>query len=167
MIESDYLKEDTDILKRLKRIPSLKFFNEENLNELMNLSKIRKYAPGEIIIKEDSYDKWIYFLLDGKVRVVKSGKEIRIFYHSGDIFGEMGIIDGLARSASVYAVDETLCLATDLSYIDRLSDNNKIVMAYILYKVFAEFLANRLRLTSEELVRAKEKIERLKAKLNQ
>ncbi len=69
MIESDYLKEDTDILKRLKRIPSLKFFNEENLNELMNLSKIRKYAPGEIIIKEDSYDKWIYFLLDGKVRV--------------------------------------------------------------------------------------------------
>jgi CRP-like cAMP-binding protein len=80
--------------------------------------------------------------LDGKVCIVKNDKEIRVIYRSGDIFGEMGIIDGSARSASVYAIDETLCLSTDVSYIDRLSGNNKTAMAYILYKVFAEFLAS-------------------------
>ena len=167
MIESEYLKENKKILTRLKKVPTLKFFNEENLNELMKLSKIRKYNSGEAIIEEGSYDSWIYFLLDGKVSIVKDSKEIRIIHHPGDIFGEMGIIDGSARSASVYAIGETLCLSTDMSYIDRLSGNNKIAMAYILYKVFAEVLANRLRFTNEELVRAKEKIDRLKGKLKQ
>ncbi len=168
MIESEFLKESNqEILKKLKRVPTLKFFTEENLNELMNLSRIRKYNPGEVIIEEDSYDSWIYFLLEGKVSVVKDDKEIRAIFRSGDIFGEMGIIDGSARSASVYAVDETLCLSTDMSYIDRLSGNNKLVMVYILYKVFAEFLANRLRFTNEELVRAKEKIEQLKGMLHE
>ena len=45
--------------------------------------------------------------------------------------------------------------------IARLSGDNRIGFAYILFRVFAEALANRLRLTNEELVRAKEEIRRL------
>ena len=82
---------------------------------------------------------------------------------TGDIFGEMGVIDGAARSASVIAVKKTVCLATDTSYIDRLSGNNKIAFGYILYKLFSEILANRLRLTTDELIKTKEKLTMLKA----
>ena len=60
----------------------------------------------------------------------------------------MMVIDGSARSASAYAVDESVCLATDISYIDRLSGNDKVAFGYILYRIFAESLADRLRLTS-------------------
>ena len=74
----------------------------------------------------------------------------------------MGVIDGSARSASVYAIDETVCLAIDASYIDRLSGNGKLAFCYILFRVFAECLANRLRLTDEELIKAKEEITRLR-----
>ena len=124
---------------------------------------IRKYEPGELILEEGQYDNWVYFLVSGKVRIAKQGKDLSVLNRKGDIFGEMGVIDGSARSASVYAVDETVCLATDASYVDRLSGNDRVTFCCILYQVFAEILASRLRLTSEELVRARKEIAALKA----
>lgn len=165
MIESDYLKESDDLVLKLRGIPTLKSFDEKDLKGVLNLSKIRKYDPEELIIEEGQYDNWVYFLVSGKVRIVKHGKELGVLDRRGDIFGEMGVIDGSARSASVYAVDETVCLATDASYVDRLSGNDKVAFCYILYHVFAEILASRLRITSDELIRAREEIAGLKAQL--
>ena len=163
MIESDYLKDNSTLTQKLRQIPTLELFDEKDLQGALQLSKIRKYKPGELILEEDSYDNWIYFLVSGKVRVVKHGEELSVLSRKGDLFGEMGIIDGSARSASVYAIDETVCLATDASYVDRLSGNDKVAFCYILFRVFSEFLANRLRLTDEELIKAKEEIARLRS----
>ena len=166
MIESDYLKDNRELIQKLRQIPTLSHFTENDLHGALQLSKIRKYEPGELIIEEGSYDNWIYFLVSGKVRIVKQGKELSVVSRTGDVFGEMGVIDGSARSASVYAIDDTACLATDVSYVDRLTGHDKLAFTCILYQVFAEILANRLRLTSEELVKAKEEVARLKAQLN-
>lgn len=163
MIESDYLKDNSTLVQKLRQIPTLELFDEKDLQGALQLSKIRKYEPGELILEEDSYDNWIYFLISGKVRIAKNGKELTILRRIGDVFGEMGVIDGSARSASVYAIDETVCLAIDASYIDRLSGNDKLAFCYILFRVFAECLANRLRLTDEELIKAKEEIARLRS----
>ena len=162
MIESDHLKDNTAFIEKLRQIPTLEAFDEKELQGALQLSKIREYKPGELILEEGSYDNWIYFLISGKVRIVKQKEELSVLRRRGDVFGEMGIIDGSARSASAYAVDETVCLSIDASYIDRLSGNDKLAFCYILFRVFAEILANRLRVTNEELVRAKEEIERLR-----
>jgi len=162
MIESDYLKDSINFFEKLRKMPTLDAFSEKDLKGLLELSKIRKYKPGDLILEEGQYDCWIYFLVSGKIRVVKHNKDLSVLRRTGDVFGEMGIIDGSPRSASVYAVDETVCLATDASYIDRLSGNDKIAFSYILYRIFSEILANRLRLTSEELIKTKEENERMK-----
>ena len=107
-------------------------------------------------------DCWIYYLISGKVKVIKDDEEIRVLQRTGDIFGEMGVIDGSARSASVIAATKTVCLATDTSYIDRLSGDSKIAFGCILYKLFSEILANRLRLTTDELIKTREKLTMLK-----
>lgn len=164
MIESDYLKDNINYFEKLGTIPSLADFSEKDLKGLLELSKIRKYEPGELILEEGFFDCWIYFLVSGKIRVIKHDEGLSVLKRTGDVFGEMGIIDGSPRSASVYAVDTTVCLATDASYIDRLSGNDKTVFSCILYRIFSEILANRLRLTSEELIKAKEEIERMKGK---
>ena len=75
-------------------------------------------------------------------------------------------INGSPRSAWVFAIDETLCLATDSSDMDRLSGNDRIAFGYILFRVFAEILASRLRLTSQDLTGAKEEIARLRSEEN-
>ena len=164
MIESDYLSDNMRYFERLKQIPTIESFSEKDIKGILGLSKIRKYEPGELILGEGMYDSWMYFLISGKVRIVKNNKELSVLNRTGDVFGEMGVIDGSPRSASVYAVGETVCLATDASYIDRLTGRDKIAFSYVLYRIFSELLANRLRLTSEELIKAREEIEKLKKK---
>ena len=161
MIESDYLKDNIKFLQKLGQMPTLDAFSKEELKGVLELSKIRKYQPGELILEEGFFDCWIYFLVSGKVKVVKHGEDLSVLRRTGDVFGEMGIIDGSPRSASVYAVDEVVCLATDASYIDRLTGNDKIAFCYVLYRIFCEILANRLRITNVELIKAKEEIRRL------
>ncbi len=165
MIESDYLSDNMRYFERLKQIPTIESFSEKDIKGILGLSKIRKYEPGELILGEGMYDSWMYFLISGKVRIVKNNKELSVLNRTGDVFGEMGVIDGSPRSASVYAVGETVCLATDASYIDRLTGRDKIAFSYVLYRIFSELLANRLRLTSEELIKAREEIEKLKKKI--
>jgi CRP-like cAMP-binding protein len=167
VIESDYLKDNRELIQKLRQIPTLKPFGEMHLPGALELSKIRKYEPGELILEEGSYDNWIYFLISGKVRIIKQEKELAVLTRRGDVFGEMGIIDGSARSASVYAIDETVCLATDSSYLDRLSGSDKCAFGYVLFRVLSEILANRLRITSEVLIKARQEISRLQGKEKQ
>jgi len=166
MVESIYFTDNTDLLNKLGEFPTLKHFDKKDLVGLLNLSKVIKYKPGDLILEEGKFDNRIFFLLSGKVKVTKEGKELSVLNRRGDLFGEMGIIEGLARSASVYAIDETVCLETDASYMDRLSGDDKVAFTSILYRIFAEILANRLRATDKELVSAKEEISRLKSELS-
>ena len=163
MIESGYLKNNIRFLEKLAEMPTLGAFSDEQLKEFLQLSKIRNYESGELILEEGLFDSWIYFIVSGKVRIVKQGEELSVLRRIGDIFGEMSIIDGSLRSASVYAVEKTVCLVTDVSYINRLTGNDRVAFCYILYRIFAEILANRLRLTSEELIKEKEENRRLRS----
>jgi CRP/FNR family transcriptional regulator, cyclic AMP receptor protein len=162
MIETEYLKDNLTFVEKLKKIPSFENFSEKDLKGILEMSKLRQYEPGEAILKEGGFDSCIFFLISGRAKVVKHDESLGILKRTGDVFGEMGIIDASPRSASIYAIDKTVCLVTDASYIDRLSGNDKYIFSSILYKVFSQILANRLRITSEELIKAKEEIEKLK-----
>jgi len=61
----------------------------------------------------------------GNVSILKNGEEIDTLRHTGDIFGEMCVIDGKARSASIQAIDDVTCLATDVSFMDRLYNEDR------------------------------------------
>lgn len=164
MIESQYLKDNIQNLQKLMIIPPLRKLETENLKPLLRLSKIREYDHGESIIKEGDEDRWIYFLLYGKVRVEKEGVDIVIIDQIGEIFGEMRMLDGLARSASCFAEGKTICLGVDISATSRLSsEDDRASLLLLLYRTFTEYIAARLRLTSEELVRTKKELEALKA----
>ncbi len=157
MRESDYLEEDNELVKKLRQISVLKSFHTEDFNGLIRLSKIRVYNPGEQIIKEGDRDCWIYFLISGEVRVEKKGRQLAIINRIGDVFGEMAIINVTLRSASVFAVCETTCLASDVSYIDRLQGLEKFRFGYFLFKTLAKVTSDRLRINSEHLISKKHK----------
>ena len=166
MIESRYLQDTVENIKKLMTISTLSHFETQSLGKLLRLSKIREYEDGEIIIKEGDMDMWIYFLLGGQIRITRAGEEIGIIEKNGEIFGEMRVIDSLSRSASVYAVGKTVCLAVDTSAKEKLSSGDsrdeRLDFLLLLYGIFSEFMLIRLRLTNEELVKAKKEIKRLK-----
>jgi len=159
MIESKYLKENVENIQKLLSISALKNFEARNLGKLLRLSKIRQYEDGECIIKEGDVDPWLYFLLSGGVAIKKEGVLITKIAKKGEIFGEMRIIDDESRSASVHADGKTVCLAVDTSARTRLSDGDskdqRLDFLLLLYRIFAEYITARLRLTNEELIKAK------------
>ena len=113
MQESNYLLVNRELVNDLKKIPTLSPLKDYDLHNLLQMSKLRKYEAGGLICQEGHNDIWIYFLIKGSVRIVKEGKVLAIFDCRGDVFGEMSVIDGAPRSASVYAVDAAVCLATN------------------------------------------------------
>lgn len=162
MVERENIEPSDHLLEKLKELPLLQSFQENDLRNLLKFSSLRKYEPGEYIIDETYFDNCVYLLVSGSVRITKQGKEIRVLKRMGEIFGEMSIIDGASRSASAYAIDDTTCLVTDAAKVKEFSGNDNLVFYSIIYKTFAEILAERLRITTEELVQAKAEIERLK-----
>jgi len=164
MIESKRLQDNMQNIQKLMNIPTLKHFEIKSLGKLLKLSKIREYEDGEIIIQEGASDPWLYFLLAGGISVRKENIEIASIDKKGEIFGEMRVIDSMSRSASVCAVGKTVCLAVDTTAQNKASADGgreeKLDFLLLLYRIFAEYMSIRLRLTSDELVKAKKQIER-------
>jgi CRP-like cAMP-binding protein len=128
---------------------------------LIKSSKFRAYEPGEILIKEGEYDCWVYFLISGQLEIVKAVKAIGHLQRNGDMFGEMGVIDGSPRSASIRAVTNSLVLGLDASYLDQKQKMSELSFCYIIYRLFAEVLAVRLRDTTEENIKLRDAVAKM------
>ncbi|WP_029896247.1 cyclic nucleotide-binding domain-containing protein [Desulfohalovibrio reitneri] len=162
MKETSYLKGRDELIGQFRKIPSLHNFENRYLKEILSLSKIRKYEPGETIIEEGQSDRWMYVVISGEVRVLKGGEELSRLRMAGDVFGEMGVIDGQPRSATIEAATHTTCLAMDTSFMDHLSEEDRHPFHAMLYKLFSEILAVRLRDTGEELTRCRRELAKLR-----
>lgn len=161
MKESSYLKGRDDLIESLKKVPFLQSYEERFLKIILELSKLRKYSPDEVITREGEYDCWLYVLLKGMIRISKNEEEIARLDTLGDTFGELAVIDGEARSATVQASTDTTCLAIDGSFLDRMEPEEKTEFEAVYYRLIAGILAHRLRSTSRELSRLKQEVELL------
>ncbi|MCK5230884.1 MAG: cyclic nucleotide-binding domain-containing protein [Desulfobulbaceae bacterium] len=159
MRETDYLKENKHVLALLKRIGKFQNFSDEDLHSFMKIGKLREYDPGEMIVKKGDTDRWAYFLISGEVKIVKGGETLGILNRGGDLFGEMGVVDGGPRSATVWARTKTMVLGVDCSVLAQEEINNGIAFLYTIYRLFAEVLAERLRITTDEVTKLKSQLE--------
>jgi CRP/FNR family transcriptional regulator, cyclic AMP receptor protein len=52
MIESRYLEDNIENIRKLMSIPGLKNIETKSVGKLIKLSKVREYQDGEVIIQE-------------------------------------------------------------------------------------------------------------------
>ena len=154
-------RENAKILDLFKRLNEFDAFSDQELLTFVQLGKIREYEPGETLIKQGEFDCWVYFLISGSLDIEQSGQKISELKRCGDMFGEMGVIDGSPRSATIKASSKSLVLGFDASVIDNQLKTNHIGFCYTLYRIFAEVLAVRLRETTKEIMRLKKENEAL------
>lgn len=161
MTDHDFIHDNNETITHLRKIPAMETFSDEDLKEFLRFSEVRTYQENELIIAENTKDDRVFYLVSGKVKVVKNGRELIILRRTGDVFGEIGVVAGVARSASVYAAGPTTCVSIRLSQIDNLDEKNRLTFKYILFRGFAEILANRLKRTTDELIDAKNKLRQM------
>jgi len=169
MQETSYLKENKKALELLKRIKKFQAFSDDDLESFLEVGKLQSYEAGETIIKKGSKDHWVYFLISGQVKIVKGEKTFAILEHSGDLFGEMGVIDGEPRSASVWALKKTMVLGLDCADFDSKRKESAGIFLYTVFRLFAESLAERLRITNDEVLKLQTELkqkDKLLAKLS-
>ncbi|MGE4293068.1 MAG: Crp/Fnr family transcriptional regulator [Desulfovibrio sp.] len=151
MIEKILDHENEEIISRLRQMRVFDSLGDRQMREVIRLSKLRKYEPGEILIQEGDCDQHVYFLIGGDLAILVDGVEVARIRRLGDVFGEMGIVDGSPRSATVQAVSPTLCLVVDSAFMDQLDGADKLIAQAVFYRIFAEILAVRLRDTNKRV----------------
>jgi len=106
--------------------------------------KKRYFKKGAEIIKEGMLSDCAYIIESGSVKVSKTmvnGEEQIIgILEQNDIFGEMGMIDSLPRSANVVAIEDCTVTVMTQDIFNSLSKHNPTALIPVL-----KVLAKRLR----------------------
>ncbi len=87
-----------------------------------NLAGEETYEDGQTIIKEGSPGDWVYVILSGSVEISKTvrGKKCVVeVLQSGEVFGELGFIGGIKRTATACAVGETTLGIIDRGFLEE------------------------------------------------
>ncbi len=138
----------------------------QRFDELLKVSQIRSYQDGEIILNEDeTLQPWLFFLLSGQVALLKTGKLQHVLKRRGDAFGETRMIREPAQPVTAQAVGETRCFTVDVTKVQGVAGDDKLVFGCIIYRLFAETVSTSLRDANESLTDAYHEIEQLEADL--
>ena len=110
MKEVPFDPDNDEIMERLKNVPAFDSLPESHIKEAMRAASIRRYNAGETVITEGEFDNQVFFLIFGHLKIMVKETEVGSLKRLGDVFGEMGIIDGSPRSASIIAEKTSLCV---------------------------------------------------------
>lgn len=84
----------------LRRAPLFAGLSARQLRRLARVSGISDRREGTTVVKEGAAGSVFYVILDGKAKVTRRGRAIARL-KAGDFFGEMALLDGEPRTASV------------------------------------------------------------------
>lgn len=102
----------SDPLALLKRVPLFKDVSDDVLTGLAPQLRRRAYRKGTMIFHKDQAGDALYIIESGRVRIflpAEGGEELTIdVLASGDVFGDMALLDGRPRSASADTVEDTV-----------------------------------------------------------
>ncbi|MEE8424161.1 MAG: Crp/Fnr family transcriptional regulator [Thermodesulfobacteriota bacterium] len=96
----------------LRRVPIFRNLAENHLKQVIKDFKILCVNKSETILFQSDESTDLYIVLKGNVRVIfldQEGDELILTtFNEGDFFGEMSLIDGKPRSATVVAEEDTM-----------------------------------------------------------
>ncbi len=122
----------------------------EDMEQFAQYLYVATAQPQEIMFNEGAREPYMCFISQGLVRVTKgdSKKNIKTICDigAGRSVGEMSIIDGLPRSATARAVEETVVLVLTKDNFDCLIKDNPR-LGIILFKKLAQMISHRLRVS--------------------
>ena len=120
--------------------------------------KTINFKKGEDVIVEGTLGDCAYIIEEGSVEVSKlspnGDKQILGVLEKSEIFGEMGLIDGLPRSATVTALEDCVMSVCSQETFNNLADHNPEALIPI-FKVLVRRLRSTLALV-EDLQKEKE-----------
>ncbi len=133
----------------LAAVPLFSQLTRKDLSRLGRAVVERKYKSGETIVKEGEQAVAFFMITKGKVEAIAgAGKNATKLNElgAGSVFGEMALLDGMPRVATVKAVTDTECLVLSRwDFVAELRTNPHIAVAML------PILSKRLREADDRL----------------
>jgi CRP/FNR family cyclic AMP-dependent transcriptional regulator len=146
-------EEDPDsTVALLNRVPLFSELSGEDLERISRVAVPRTYPKGVRVFHEGDRSDACYIVRSGDLRVTREHPDGRAIALAtlgpGDIFGELAMLDGEARSASVEALSDCELLALPAGDVRQLLRGSSEITVKL---VFA--LTRRLREANERIAR--------------
>ena len=103
----------------LKKVPLFSNLSKRHLREIGKHADQVQVKTGEVLAEQGQKGWEFIFIVEGQARVRKDGKVIRQL-SGGDFFGEISLIDGKPRTASVTAETDMTALVVHKPSFDHL-----------------------------------------------
>lgn len=104
--------DDAEKSRLLRRSFIFRDMEETMLGRLARLSQTHRLPRGSLLFQQGEEGDALYGVAEGLIRIWVSGdggKELTLqLLEPGDVFGEIALLDGLPRSASAEAVEDSL-----------------------------------------------------------
>jgi CRP/FNR family transcriptional regulator, cyclic AMP receptor protein len=123
----------------LEQVPLLAELSKRDRQHLAKSLKERTFRSGQEIVVEGRSGVGFFIILDGKAAVTIGGELVQVL-GPGDYFGELALLDGGARTATITSDGELKCATmTSWAFKAFVMDNPKVAWAML------QTLAQRLR----------------------
>ena len=104
-----------DIADSLDEINIFADLSQDELKQVANLCTPRTYPKNSMIILEEEFGDTVFGIVSGTVKITRvndEGKEVILaLLGNGELFGELAVLDGEARSANALAQSKCTLLA--------------------------------------------------------
>ena len=131
----------------LATYPLFKGISKRRLRKIARTATIAEFAPGETIISAGDHGDALYVILAGEADAVS--KHAPRTFRTGDYFGELALIDGRRRSATVLATSDVHLIKLPCRTVLKLARRNPALTLTML-----RHLTARLRQLEAERARA-------------
>jgi CRP-like cAMP-binding protein len=128
-----------DRISTLKTVPIFAGLSDRNLKRVIDIAKEVMHTDGQAVMEEDASAAGLHVILEGEADIAVHGQHVATF-GPGDYFGEMSIIDGKPRSATVTAKGTLRTLGIPAWTFETLMERHPSIMRTLLTE-----LSSRIR----------------------
>jgi phosphoenolpyruvate synthase/pyruvate phosphate dikinase len=127
-----------DPIAAIQRVQLFADMDRKQAEQIARLLKLRPFSKGDTIIVEGSGGAAFFFIESGEATVSSKGVNVGTL-GPGDYFGEIALIDGGTRSATVTAATDLVCYGLTFWEFRPLIEKNSAI-AWKLLQAFAKRL---------------------------
>ena len=123
---------------------------DEDVDWIASIGRRVQHASGDVLIRQGEPINSLMFVLDGNVSVQIEGVGQVASLGSGEILGEMSLVDEAPPSATVVVNEPTNVLHIDRDHLNAKIESDT-AFASRLFRAIAMFLSIRMRSTVQRL----------------
>ncbi|SRR5581483_4336763 len=135
-----------EAMQALATIELFQGLDDVQLARIATMSQWHDFAEGDTIVKEGDTDGQMYVVVRGSARIWMNGQPVRTV-GPGEYFGEMSLLDGQPRAASVVATEPVQAISiARFNFLPLVTEHPDIAEELLIE------MSRRLRLVGDDRI---------------